>query len=300
MPALKPTYATRDDIPEALRDFYEARDGKMVLVLDGVPVGFATAASLAEANGKVTEYRDTNIAVLKAIKEILGVDAGSDIAQFGQMLKTKFDGVDPDNYRTMVAKFKDVDPVEYKTLKAKAAELAGKGVQGVDDVTKLINDALAQAMTPLTAQLTELGNKLTASEAARGEAQTALVRKDFETKLTQAGLKAGVDEKMVPHFVRHALDTFQFENGGFVPKRNGTPLFSPERPAEMLSIDDWIGQQVTETPGFFKPSGGGGTPPNTNQPGKPGARVLKNPSAADLGKNADAIMKGDVVVEYSE
>lgn len=75
--ALKSVVDTIESVPEALREHYEARDGKFHLAAEGlVP------------KARVDEFRDTNIATRREL------DA----------LKAQFYGVDPELYKTLTAK----------------------------------------------------------------------------------------------------------------------------------------------------------------------------------------------------
>jgi hypothetical protein len=283
MPGLKPTYETLEQIPEALRSHYEPKDGKLVLVLEGAPVGFVPAAELAAANGKVAEFRDTNIALLKEVEPL-------------RVVKTE--------HETFKKRYEGIDPTEVVTLRTKVQEFEKNGVKDPKDIGAQITAALEQAVTPLKTQLETLGQQLETSKREGAEAREQLVRKDFEATLSQKALKAGADERMLPHFVDYAQKTWKLENGTFVAKNGAAPIFSEARPHEPMTPDEWIAKQVTEAPGFFKPSGGGGAGGGGGLPGgipgaKPGARILKDPTPQELGKNADAILKGDVVVQRS-
>lgn len=302
MPPLPTTFATLEEIPEGARSFFEQKDGKFVLQLQGVPVGFAPAADLATANGKVVELRDTNIAVVKAVKDVLGVEVG-DINKFGETLKTKFEGVNPDEARALKTKFEGVDPVEYKTLKAQADELKNKGITKPDDVAAQIKQhvetALAAAITPLKTEITGLKSELNTEKQGRTETQKALTRSTFESQLTQAAIKAQVEEKMLQAFIGHAFNTYQLDGDKYVAKNGGAPVFSLVNPAEPISVEEWVATQLTVVPGFFKKSNGGGADPAAN-PGalRPGVTELVNPTPQQLGnpKIAKDIREGRVVV----
>lgn len=302
MPPLPTTFATLEEIPEGARSFFEQKDGKFVLQLQGVPVGFAPAADLATANGKVVELRDTNIAVVKAVKDVLGVEVG-DITKFGETLKTRFDGVDPVEARALKTKFEGVDPVEYKTLKAQAEELKKGGITKPDDVAAQIQAKIDAAIGPIKTsfetKISGLEGQLNAEKTGREQAQQQLVRKDFETLLVTTGSRLGVDEKMIVPFIGHAMQTFQLENGKFVAKAGGAPLFSETSPAEPMGVEEWIAKQMTAVPGFFKKSNGGGADPAANQGAlRPGVTELVNPTPQQLGnpKIAKDIREGRVVV----
>jgi hypothetical protein len=84
------------------------------------------------------------------------------------------------------------------------------------------------------------------------------------------------------------------DSGGIVGKS-----FDPTKPGEKLTIEGFVALQVRESPFAFKPSSGGGTPPN---PGATPSRSneLRNPTPNQLGDpaTAAAIKAGRLKVVY--
>lgn len=71
---LKATIESLDAVPEQVREFYEPKDGKFTLRVEGVV-----------PKTRLDEFRDTNIALKRQLEE----------------LTTRFDGVDPEKYREL-------------------------------------------------------------------------------------------------------------------------------------------------------------------------------------------------------
>ena len=59
-----------------------------------------------------------------------------------------------------------------------------------------------------------------------------------------------------------------------------------------------MAQQVRESDFAFLPSGGGGANPKPGGGGPSGAKELRNPTAQQLGANANAIARGELRVVY--
>lgn len=213
---MKAILESLDGLPEAVKSEYEQRaDGKFVLKLEG------THPTLEEANRKVAEFRDNNIALVK------------DKAMLEGRLKG-FDGV---------------DPMEYATLKTRVADFEKKGgVKDPADIETRIRTAVEAAVKPIN-------EKLTAAEQAREESNRRLAFRDLETALTEAGLKVGVDEKALPDFINRGLEIFDLDG---TAKDGDTPLFSKDKPSEPLSMLEWATGLASEAPHLFKKSGGGG------------------------------------------
>jgi predicted RNase H-like nuclease (RuvC/YqgF family) len=178
-----------------------------------------------------------------------------------------------------------IDPAEVTALKAKVTELEGKlkGSKGADDVQKLLEAAVA----PLKKQLDDLGTE-------RNATAQKLADKELESALQTAGIKAGVDEKALPDYIRRGKEIFSMVDGKMAAKKGDTPLFSKDRPAEPLSMDEWAKALPAEAPHLFKTSGGGGATPGPGGPGNGAVRTI--PAGARItAQDMDDIAKGVAV-----
>jgi hypothetical protein len=223
--ALKPILDTLDGLPPALREHYsKADDGKFKLALEG---GHPDTARLAE-------FRDNNIKLTHSL--------------------AKFDGVDPE---------------EYKSLKAKA------GAGDAPDVAAL---------------RTELATE----KAARLDAQKRADNFLIESMIADAFLKAGGVPKARGFIIGLAKDQFSVEGG----KLKGRS-FSPDRPGEPLSVDEFVTLQTRENSYLFAASSGGGADPKRGGGGTSSVKELRDPSPSDLGRYASEISAGRLKVVYS-
>lgn len=262
MPALVPVVDTLESVPEAARSFYEQKDGKYHLSLDGAPVGFVPAAQLAEANGKVVTFRDTNVALLKEIEPLRG-------------LKTQFEGI---------------DPAAAKDAISKVAELGKKGVTGEADLKTLID----AAVLPLR---TQLETQAAATATERKRADDAALRANIGEKFLKAGGKA----KALDYVIGQAQGVFTVEQGvvkampnKFSTEKPGDPLGIDEWITSLAKDNDF----AFEGSGGGGAAGGSKSVPGAVSL-KPGQTVLTNPTAAQLGEHSAAILKGTVKVQYT-
>lgn len=265
MAALVPVVDSLDKVPEAARSFYEQKDGKYHLSLEGAPAGFVSAADLATANGRVVEFRDKNIALMQEVEPLRG-------------LKTKFDGIDPE---------------AAKTALAKVADLEKKGIKGGDDITAAVTSAVEAAVKPLKDQLLTTQQTLN-DEKKRADEGT------LRSSVAERFLKSGGKAKALDFIVGQAKSVFTVENGVVKAAAN---KFSTERPGEPLSLDEWVAAQVQENDFAFEPSKGSGAPPQG--PGGSGGsgdnrKVIKDPTPQQLGEHAADVKAGKTRFEYTQ
>lgn len=259
--ALKAVLDSVDSLPADVKKEYVARDGKFYLAIEGDVPGFVTKTSFDETVVKLNEFRDNNRALNGKVSE---QDA---------KLKT-FEGVDPAEYRTMKTKLENVG--------------AGDG-----NLAAAIEKAVKAAVDPVTKELDTF-------KASNKQQAIDLATKTFETSLREAAVKAGVDKKMLSHFVDYGLKTFKFEDGKFVPKKGDVPFYSPSKPAEHISVEEWAGLQVTEAPGFFQGSNGGGAGGDGGRARTDGSgRKVISADPFEFGKNIEGIAKGETIVSSS-
>jgi hypothetical protein len=235
--ALKAVVENVTEIPEALRGEYEQRDGKYVLKLEGAPPGFVPGKDLADANGRVAEFRETNIKLLKAI--------GADTIDAALARVASISGLDS----ARLEKLKAIDPAEYEALKAKAAKLKDKGVDDPDELDTKFKGMLTEALKPIT-------EKLTASEAALAQERQRAAAATLRQTVAERFLKAKGKGNAVDIVVGLAGEAFDVVDGAVKAKPT---RFSAEKAGQPLSLDEWLGQIAKDKDFLFEPSSGGGT-----------------------------------------
>jgi len=260
-------------VPEAARAFYVEKDGKHVLSVKGELPGFVPAL-------KHAEMRQTNISLLRAI--------GAETPEAALARVAVFAGIDT----AKLEKLKAIDPEEYATLKAQADELGKKGVKKPDDLQAAITAALdgfkKEVVAPLQADLTATKTREQAKDQRIAD---ATLREAVAARFTKAGGRS--DAGVLDFIISRAKDA------GF--KASDDKVTAPEGKfgptGEPLTLDDWMLAATREHVFAFEASNGGGAAPaNGGVTPRAGAKQLVNPTPQQLGRYANEIAKGEMVV----
>lgn len=246
---LKPVVTDLATVPEPFRAEYELRDGSYHLKLDGDPAGYVKGTDHAALNGKVAEFRENNIKILKA----LGVENVDGALQKLEALKA-------------------IDPAEYQRLRDDAAKLEKKGVKGEGDLQTIVQAALKP-----------LAEKLEQSERREAEARTRADRARLREVIGTAALKAGAKPGAIDFLLQKAEETFVVEDGEVKARPT---KFSPSGTGSLINVPEWLGSTTKEYDFAFEPNKGGGANPAGGGAGapKPGVKQIVNPSPEDLGR----------------
>lgn len=249
--ALKPVVANLDGVPEAFRSEYVEKPGVgFVLALDG------ELPEVGEYKGKVVEFRDNNIRLVKEL----------------------------DGLKTKLAAFDGVDPAKYREVTARIAELEKQGVGRGEDVNALVARQVKAATEPLLAELTQIR---TDKETAKRE----LAQKTVEGSLRDVAGKVGVNEKAVADFIRRGLDVFNLEGKAV---DGDQPIFSRKHPSQPLSMEEWALELQGEAPHLFTPSSGGGA--RGGEGGRTSGQRLISSDPLEVGRNLEDVASGKVGV----
>lgn len=193
-----------------------------------------------------------------------------------------------DNNRSLNALKSELETSK-AALEAKIGELQKTGVKEPADVEAKIAKAVQEAVGPLATQLRDL-------QKSEADAKLALSRRELESSLTSAGLKAGVDEKALPDYLNRGLSVFKHKDGKILATNGDTPLYSKKN-GDPLSVDEWASGLSAEAPHLFKPSKGGGASPGHG--GIVGARKVISNDPLEFGRNLESIAKGETIVAPS-
>lgn len=244
---MKTTVNSLLEVPEPLRGEYEERDGAFHLKLDG------ETRDAAEHRAKLAEFRDNN-----------------------RQLKAELDAL-----RTKMDTFRDVNPEEYRALKEKLTALEQKGVKGADDVQEAIQKHLAQynetQVKPLKIQLEQ-------EKAARAEAQEKLNQAKLREVIGGAVTKAGARPDALNFLLADAEGAFQVKDGEVTAKPD---KYSQARPAEPLSVDEWIALTMKKYAFAFEITRGGSATTSNTGVTRSG-KVVVDPTPQQLGELARA------------
>lgn len=266
---LKAVLAKLEDAPEGARSFYKASGTQFVMDLEGdLPDVVTLRAGLADSNGKLAEFRDNNRLLNTKVTDL-------------ESKLLRFDGVDPD---------------EHRTLKTQAEKLKAKGVKTDDDLTTMLTTAIENATKPLREQIESIS-------AGRKEADQRARDAALESEISSAAVKLGVHDWALPDFTSRAKRVFsKGEDGRTIAKDGTTPIFSPDKPTQPLSIEEYGLQLAEKAPGLFKSSQGGNSQPSGGAGGG-GVRTVRTiqvPASQPLVLSETdriAMTKGELRVE---
>ena len=167
---MKASYKTKDEIPAQFTDEYEEKDGLFVLRVDGELPG--SGAELDKARQSITQFRDTNSALLAGIARLAGVERVKDIGSPFQELEAR------------VQELSKVDPEQYQKAMAELESFRKKGIGNPGDI-----DTKLEALERLVKE--ERDARLR-SDKARQEADAQVARAALRNQIGARAQKANV------------------------------------------------------------------------------------------------------------
>jgi hypothetical protein len=192
--------------------------------------------------------------------------------------KFRLDAQDP-----RVPEFRDNNIAKNKELEALRAKY-----EGVDpDAAKADRLKLAE-LEKAAPRVAELEAQLAAEKSRSADAR---VRDAFRVKVTAVG----AEPKGVDMLANMAAPLFTIE-GDLLKARPDT--FSPTRPGEPLTANEWVANAVAEYPFLFAASTGGGAAPSKYVASR--GNELRDPTPQQLGQHAGDIAAGRMRVTYSK
>lgn len=218
---LKHFYDTEDEIPaEARSHFAKGDDGKYYLQCDGVV-----------PKTKLEEFRTTNVGLLKERDD----------------LKKRYDGVDPDEWRTLK---------ERKDLLDQGKLVSAEGVDAA--VKKRTEAMLAEHTKTVEAAI----QRATASEAKVAEFM-------IDGELMKHAAAAKVKQPALTDVLRRGREVFGVKDGKLdAHDDKGNPIYGIG--GESLTPKEYIDKLVKEAPHLFEESNGTGAAGNTGKEAGPG------------------------------
>lgn len=153
-------------LEEGLRSLYEEKDGKFYLIVEG------DNPALVEANKKVAEFRDTNIALNKKVEEL----------------------------DSRLKPLEGIDPAAYRKLKDQVDAFERRGAKEPSDIDARIK----AAVDPLQTQIVDFQTR---EKVAKEE----IKRRDLQTSLRDVAAKSHVRESALEDFLSRGLRSFNLE-----------------------------------------------------------------------------------------
>ena len=226
---LKYKVKAKDEIAPELQSLYVECDGGLVLDVDG-----------AADKSKLDEFRTTNVSLLKQLQD----------------LKQKYDGIDPDEVRTLAEEKRKLE--EQQQLKA------GEFERVLESRVNTIKSTLEKQLAAASADRDALNGRLT----------TIQIDQAVVTEATKRGLRPTA----FPDITARARHTFRLVNG--VPQAfeaDGQTVRVGRDGLTPLTMAEWIEMQVSDAPHLFENNAGGGAAGNGSGGAGGGQRSVKNP-----------------------
>jgi hypothetical protein len=222
--ALPATVERLEDLPELVREHYAQKEGVWTLTL----------LSPEEHNGLVTALNS---------ERRLRRDADTQVTS----LKTKFEGIEPDEFRAM---------------QEKIASFADKEVYDKHGLEELVGRRTNEMKLTHERQMAAKDRELTAEREARQSLDRQWRSDRIETALLAAATKAGVDKGATPDAVARGRRVFQdLDEHGIPVAKDGEEVKYGKDGVSPFTPDEFMLNLKTEAPHLWPPSSGGGAPP---------------------------------------
>jgi len=232
--ALKFKIKSKDEVPAEHLPLYTERDGAWLLDVEG-----------AVEKAKLDEFRNNNLALARERDE----------------LKQRFDGIDPEQVRALLA---EKQKLEDESLRTATGDKAGEVEKVIEGRIKGIKADLDKQVGTLTAERDALTSRLTAIQIDQGVVTAATKRGLRATALTDITARA----RAVFKLVNGVPAAFESDGRSVRYGRDGlTPM----------TLDEWVDLQVAEAPHLFESNSGGGAAGNTAGNGSRSHGLQKNP-----------------------
>jgi hypothetical protein len=212
--ALKFKFKTREEIPAEQVSLYTERDGVWLLDVEG-----------AVEKAKLDEFRNNNLALAKERDE----------------LKQRFDGIDPDAARALLA--------DKQKLEQDAQLKAGEVEKVIEGRIKGIKADLEKQVGTLTAERDALTARLTAIQIDQG--------------VTTVATKRGLRPTAIADITARARTVFKLVNGAPAAfESDGKSVRYGRDGLTPMTLEEWVDTQVSEAPHLFESNAGGGAAGN--------------------------------------
>ncbi len=214
-----------------------------------------------DTNDKIQEFRKTNIEVMK----------------------------ERDALRKNLEAYGNLTPEEAKVLLDEKEQIERKELLKKGDVETLITRERERFAG-------EWNKKMEALEAKNSVLEKTVVQLKVIDELKNAATAALVRPDAIQDVVELSTREWVLDNGVAVRKRGQEVVLSSKEPGKNQSMGEYFLELAQQKPFYFQPSTGSDGRPTSGHQG----RVLRNPSAVELGRNAEAIEKGEIVVVFDQ
>lgn len=227
--ALRQSFPTLGEIPEALREHYGEKDGRWLLQTDPPSDDVTGLKTALETERRLRRDADTQLTALK----------------------TQFEDINPDEFRKLKERVKGLDDMDVYDKQGFEALLMKRTQTMKDD-----HDRMLSARDRDIAQLRDV-NAAIERKWREDRVRTALV---------EAATKVGIDKRAVHSAVLHGLQVFMdVDEHGTVLAKKGDEILYGKDGVNPLTPEEWLlGQKTGDLSFLWPPSSGGGAPANHN------------------------------------
>jgi hypothetical protein len=266
---MKPFYATKEEIPKGLEDFYKEADGKWVLQVEGM----VPTTELTSATDRLAEFRSNNITLTQELKTFEG---------------KKF--------------LTQEEQEEFDELKKTADEIKDKGLIDAGKIDELVNSRTERLRTDYDNQIKglqkQVGDLTTTSNNYQDRLAGVLVEAEVGKVLSAGGFQPV--QGALSDVVSRARGTWKVnEKGDLVAlDGSGNPVYGTD-PTVPLTMVEWAATTVKDAPYLFlenKGTGGDGDDGKGGDKGADGIIRIKRTDEAAKSKHIEEIASGKAIV----
>lgn len=272
---LKKRIKALEDVDEALRSLYK-KDG------DGYVLDMEQEEgddSGDEEPGRVKEFRDKNITLLKEKKRL------------EEALK-QFEGLDPDVVKTLRQQAEEAKEKEIQDLLKK-----GK----VDDVVqRKLAAREAEFKKQIDAVNSQMGEKDKTIGSLRGQLQGLLVDSGVTKAIEAAGLKPRVGA--MEDIMTRARSVWKINDDGQMVALDakGEPRYSSTKAGDPLTLKEYVTKDLLESAGHLFEAATGGGAAGGKGGGTSTGPVISGSDPLEMGRRVKDIASGKARVQINE
>jgi hypothetical protein len=261
---LKPIIDSLDQVLPDLRQHYVSDGDQFVLQMDGDPQGFINKTAHADSVNKIAEFRDNNISLMSKLDEA----------------------------EANLKRYESIDPEAARNALSQVQELGKKGIRKSADVDSAVASALQSFKQT---ELEPLRKLLTAEREAREQADQQVAQAALKSAVLTAFRAAGGQDAALDFVVNRASEVFKMDGEKLTAKAG---IYSTDTPGDPLGLSEWMASQTKDIAFAFGSSNGAGARhgDGLGTTVAAGVKILKNPSALELGAHAKDIRTGRAVI----
>jgi hypothetical protein len=248
--ALKYKFKTKDEVPAEHLPLYTERDGAWVLDIEG-----------AVEKAKLDEFRNSNAVLSKERDE----------------LKQRFDGIDPELARTLLAEKQKAEEEKLLNPSAGDPNAADKAEKERAAERERIEKVIEGRVKGIKADLEKQVGSLTTERDALTSRLTAI---QIDQGVITVATKRGLRPTAIADITARARTVFKLANGAPAAfEADGKSVRYGRDGLTPMTLEEWVDTQVSEAPHLFESNAGGGAAGNASGGGA-GARpqgLQKNP-----------------------